>query len=1102
MGFKGSVESFSLADVFQNLAMNQQTGALHVFTGTEEKFVYFQNGAVRFLSHGANQQLLTPQIFHARGLINVLQLESALQRQRESNEPASAALMGLGYVNEQQFNEVFKLQLEEEIYDLFGWEKANFEFNEGAPVDNLYQGQTAGKGPSLPISHLIMEAARRVDEWDRLKKQLPSFKEIYCMDLAARKAIESGEMETDPVEKRVATMIDCARDVDDVIADSHLFKFEVLNALAGFIQSSLVRPATVAELTKSEQDCMRLDLPKRRIKVLERVLALGGENSRIRKELAESLAKDEQIEKACIHFLVLAETELQSGKKDAAVDLYRRVLTLSPKHTKAHEQLAGIYAKDGKKREAFVHYQELFETFRDQNHLPQARAAAAAAVECDPSHTDLRNNLIELLLADNQKDAAGHQLELMGDQAAKSGNVKVAVDAYRRAMHLRPNNKALKKKLADVMLTKEDRLARKRKALLGLVALIVAGLSVGAVALKEHLNSRMFADADVLARAMVADAQQDEQAKRFNEARTKYLNAAQVYVPVTKTFSPVLNYHTKAAAQVTQLNAKAQDAEGNASKYREELARKAEISRENADNAMKNKRLMEALELYDSVISNEAASEKAKSAALTGKADAQRLIDKLQQGKQKLGQNPNQAFPSVDDEWGYKIALINDFRGYSDFKVSDVEMPVFIRPNTDGVLVALDNRPMGAVNSGGTREANTFRFGAGEAHKFEFKKPGFKTVSLTTSDLRTPTYLLMMEREPIVRVDLRSLLSPDVMISGELVESDGTLYIGTTDGSVLQIQHVDQRPQVLEFKPPATGALNNDVNGPVFIRKRAGKPPMLVYATKGGDSFGVEASGEAFKLVWHVKNTGRDMTAAPGILRLPLLANTDILALPVEKKLVLIDCEQGLPIAGGSVDFKEAISSAPLGLEQDSTVVVGCKDGRLRGMSLKNQTSREWNASSDAVALRGKPVLNDGVMAAGGDDGNVYLFTLAKNYPDKVTFDNAGAIVCEPLIIKKRVYVGTIDKEGFWCGELSTRSRLWKLAVNDLGDIRHRAVPLNDSIYFGTDRGKLFSVEADRGIVRWAYQIESNKPVIGPPLIIGKRVYCVSKDGKLLGFDE
>ena len=54
MAFKGNVDSFSLADVFQNLAMNSQTGTLRITPernpNAEEKYVYFQDGRIRFLS--------------------------------------------------------------------------------------------------------------------------------------------------------------------------------------------------------------------------------------------------------------------------------------------------------------------------------------------------------------------------------------------------------------------------------------------------------------------------------------------------------------------------------------------------------------------------------------------------------------------------------------------------------------------------------------------------------------------------------------------------------------------------------------------------------------------------------------------------------------------------------------------------------------------------------------------------------------------------------------------------------------------------------------------------------------------------------------------
>src|SRR5205814_1971911 len=112
------------------------------------------------------------------------------------------------------------------------------------------------------------------------------------------------------------------------------------------------------------------------------------------------------------------------------------------------------------------------------------------------------------------------------------------------------------------------------------------------------------------------------------------------------------------------------------------------------------------------------------------------------------------------------------------------------------------------------------------------------------------------------------------------------------------IQDLDAKPTVLEFKPAAGGALNNDVFGPIMIRRRPGKSPMIVYATRAGDCYGIERVGAALKQAWHVPNSGKDLSAAPGILRVPLLLGTDILALPSERRLRLVECDNGKPVAG------------------------------------------------------------------------------------------------------------------------------------------------------------------------------------------------------------
>src|SRR5438270_10394893 len=101
MGFKGNVESFSLADVFQNLAMNSQTGTLRITPernpGAEEKYVYFQDGHVRFLSGSSRTPLLPPEVFVARGILSKSEFDAALLQQAESTETLVTTLSSMGY---------------------------------------------------------------------------------------------------------------------------------------------------------------------------------------------------------------------------------------------------------------------------------------------------------------------------------------------------------------------------------------------------------------------------------------------------------------------------------------------------------------------------------------------------------------------------------------------------------------------------------------------------------------------------------------------------------------------------------------------------------------------------------------------------------------------------------------------------------------------------------------------------------------------------------------------------------------------------------------------------------------------------------------------
>ncbi|MCY3024209.1 MAG: PQQ-binding-like beta-propeller repeat protein [Planctomycetota bacterium] len=840
--------------------------------------------------------------------------------------------------------------------------------------------------------------------------------------------------------------------------------------------------------------------------MLERILALGGENARIRRELADALAKDQRVDTACIHYGVLADNELQAHRTDGAVELFRRILALSPKHVKAHEQLASIYAKRGQKREAFVHYQALVETFREQNHIREARAAAIAALECDPTQAELRTTLIEFFLVDNLKEPAAQQLELQGDLAARAGNVKMAVDSYRRAMQLAPANKRLKKKLQDVMLTKEDRLARKRRiatmcAVGGVLVLLTAALFI-----KEHLNEKAFATAKRAAATYAAQGDELGRNEKYGEAKEQYESAARQYGAVTRLWSPVVGVQEKAKSEIGRFTTLAREAEEKARKQQDDNVRTSNSDLEAAESAFKGKRLKDACDLYAKVLQNADSPPQNRLTAEKKLRDAQKLIDGLEKALRRLKGDPLREFASVEDERAEKQRLVDEYTGFPGFNVADIEMPLLIQPDTDGVQVFLDNRPVGTANPVGGREANTFRYPAAGAHRFDFKKPGFKTITQNTASLRSAALQLKLEREPVVRMDLRAYLGPDVTLCGEPAWDGDLLYVGTSDGGILQVRLGDP-PAVRAYKLAGGGGLHKEVYGPIFVYKRPGKEDYIVYCTLAGDCIGIKAVGAGFKDAWTpLKGGATPLNAPPSVFKLNFMSNP-IFAMPAEKRLIMVDCEKGVQAAGSPVDFKATLTSSPAGVDQEALIVVGVKDGqtaKLRGLVLRDRSFRDWLPGLDVGALRGEPAVYEDDIVLGADDGNFYLFRPSRpgDAPIRITMERAGAIVCEPLIVKKRAYVGTIEREGFWCADLVRHEPQWTQSLPDMGGVRHKAAVLDNTVYFGTDKGRLYALDTERGRVRWVYTVEGGSRFVGPPLVNGRRVYVVNAEGAILGFDE
>jgi len=231
MAIKGSLKEASLPDVLQLLAMGKKTGCLSVTHRNNFGYIYFQKGKITYASIVNRRDRLGDMLVKA-GSITQEQLQAAIDAQgKQRDKRIGDLLVDLGYITRERLHEHVRIQIEEAVYLLFTWNEGTFNFE----ADVLPERQDLLV--SISPESLLLEGARRVDEWGLIEKKIPSFDMVFDADwrkLAATDLPLSSEQQT------VLQHLDGKRDITHVVEASGLVEFEVGKALYGLLTAGLI----------------------------------------------------------------------------------------------------------------------------------------------------------------------------------------------------------------------------------------------------------------------------------------------------------------------------------------------------------------------------------------------------------------------------------------------------------------------------------------------------------------------------------------------------------------------------------------------------------------------------------------------------------------------------------------------------------------------------------------------------------------------------------------------------------------------------------------------------------------------------------------------
>ncbi|NIP83748.1 MAG: DUF4388 domain-containing protein, partial [Gemmatimonadetes bacterium] len=259
MPIEGPLKELGIEDVLQMLDLSRKTGILTVRSQRlmDEAVVHLLHGELVFASRRRAMRLLGQQLLRD-GKLTEPELEKALERQRKDpRQRLGAILIEAGSVDRDEIHRQLRFQIEETIYDLLSWDEGYFRFHE---ADASWESPVR-----VQVDSLLMEGARRIDEWRRLKARVPSPEAVPALAPAGP---GRGLIDLRPYEWEVLAEVDGERDLERIAADLGRSPFEVARIVYGLACMNVVWVRNLPAPAKEDGLALVLD-------DLERQLADG-----------------------------------------------------------------------------------------------------------------------------------------------------------------------------------------------------------------------------------------------------------------------------------------------------------------------------------------------------------------------------------------------------------------------------------------------------------------------------------------------------------------------------------------------------------------------------------------------------------------------------------------------------------------------------------------------------------------------------------------------------------------------------------------------------------------------------------------------------------
>lgn len=208
MTIQSSIKELGLFDLFQLLHMNAKTGRLIIADSSEsrEAQILFIEGSVCLASVHDRSPKLIENLLEEWGVVDE-SLMPDIDKALRNYKGLIDCLEGEGISSKTHLESFFAARIRECVYDIFKWENGDCRFIE-EELDRKREVLVR-----LNTENIIMEGARRIDEWSNIKNKVPSRHSVFKLCPGNE---EHQKLNLKPKEWEILSLIDGHRSVHEI----------------------------------------------------------------------------------------------------------------------------------------------------------------------------------------------------------------------------------------------------------------------------------------------------------------------------------------------------------------------------------------------------------------------------------------------------------------------------------------------------------------------------------------------------------------------------------------------------------------------------------------------------------------------------------------------------------------------------------------------------------------------------------------------------------------------------------------------------------------------------------------------------------------------